>query len=111
MTSLSERKKQKIYEKGFVNPTKSKQILWEITSFTGTLASSSQRNQFESLYNRAIIKSKKGMQYAIIKLSETLHEISWWKNNTYKVLRPIQYLKISSQFTQMLNLKAGCLQV
>ena len=71
-------------------------MLREFASFTGTVTSSFQGNQLESLYYRAILKSKKGMQYAIIKLSETLHEISWWKNNTYKVLKPIQYLKISA---------------
>ena len=41
------------------------------------------------------LKSNKENVNTIMKLSETLHEISWWKNNAYKVFKPVRFLKIS----------------
>ena len=38
------------------------------------------------------LKYNKGNFNAVIKLSEdTLHEISWWKKNIFKVFKPIRY--------------------
>ena len=42
------------------------------------------------------LKYKKGNFNATIKLSEdTLHEMSWWKKNIFKVFKSIRYPKIS----------------
>ena len=50
------------------------------------------------LKNKSLKINKENVN-TIIKLSETLHEISWWKNNIYKdiykVFKPVRYLKIS----------------
>ena len=46
------------------------------------------------LKNKSLKINKENVN-TIIKLSETLHEISWWKNNTYKVFKPVRYVKIS----------------
>ena len=75
----------------------------EFTSIIDTLASTIQGNQFDPLYYRAMLKFKekslnytKGDSNAIIKFSEdTFHEISWWKKNIFKVLKPIRYPKVS----------------
>ena len=43
------------------------------------------------------LKYNKGNFNAVMKLSEdTLHEISWWKTNVFKVFKPIRYPKIST---------------
>ena len=43
------------------------------------------------------LRYNKGNFNAVIKLSEdTLHEISWWKKNIFKVFKPIRYPKIST---------------
>ena len=51
------------------------------------------------LKNKSLKINKENVN-TIIKLSETLHEISWWKNNIYKdiykVFKPVRYLKIIS---------------
>ena len=75
----------------------------EFASFIGTLTSSFPGNQFGPLYYRAMLKFKdKSLRYnkgnfnAVIKLFEdTLHEISWWKKNIFKVFKPITYPKFS----------------
>ena len=103
ITYLSDQKKQKIHEKCCIIPTKPKLTIREFVSFIGTLTSLFPGNQFGPLYYRAMLKSKdKSLKYnkgnfnAVIKLSEdTLHEISWWKNNVFKVFKPIRYPKIS----------------
>ena len=103
ITYLSDQKKKKIHEKCCIIPTKPKLTIREFVSFIGTLTSSFPGNQFGPLYYRAMLKSKdKSLKYnkgnfnAVIKLSEdTLHEISWWKNNVFKVFKPIRYPKIS----------------
>ena len=82
---------------------KPKLTIREFASFIGTLTSSFQGNQFGPLYNRAMLKLKdKSLKYnkgnfnAVIKLSEdALYEIAWWKNNIFKVFKPIRYPKIS----------------
>ena len=100
---LSDQKKQKIYEKCCIIPTKQKLAIREFASFIGTLTSSFPGNQFGPLYYRAMLKFKdKSLKYnkgnfnAVIKLSEdTLHEILWWKKNIFKVLKAIRYTKFS----------------
>ena len=74
----------------------------EFSSYIGTLTCIFHGYQFESLYYRFILrftdkflKSNKENVNTIMKLSETLHEISWWKNNAYKVFKPVRFLKIS----------------
>ena len=99
---LSDQKKQNIYEKCCIIPTKPKLTIREFANFIGTLTSSFPGNQFGPLYYRAMLKFKdKSLKYnqgdfnAVIKLSEdTLHEFSWWKKNVFKVFKPIKYLKI-----------------
>ena len=68
----------------------------EFSSFIGTLTCIFHGNRFESLYYRSILRFKdKFLKFnkenvnRIIKLSETLYEISWWKNNAYKVFKPV----------------------
>ena len=103
ITYLSDQKKQKIYEQCCIIPTKLNLTIREFASFIGTLTSSFPENQFGSLYYRAMLKFKdkslkynKGNSNAVIKLSEdTLHEISWWKKNIFKVFKPTRYPKIS----------------
>ena len=71
--------------------------------FFGTFTSLFPANQFCPLYFKTKLKFKyKSLKYnkgnfnAIIKLSEdTLHEISWWKKNIFKVFKPKTYPKIS----------------
>ena len=85
ITYLSNQKKQKIYEKRCIIPTKPQLTIREFASFFGTLTSSFPGNQFGSLQYRAMIKFKdkslkynKGNFIAVITLSEnTLHETSW----------------------------------
>ena len=75
----------------------------EFASFIGTLTSSFPGNQFDPLYYRAMLKFKdKSLKYnkgnfnAVIKLSEdTLHEVSWWKKNIFKVYKTKRYPKFS----------------
>ena len=96
ITYLSDQKKQKIYEKCCIIPTKPKLIIREFASFIGTLTSLFPENQFGPLYYRAMLKFKdKSLKYnkgninAVIKFSEdTLHEI-------FKVFKPIRYPKFS----------------
>ena len=97
------RKKQKIYEKCCIIPTKPKLTIREFASFISTLTSSFPGNQFGPLYYRTMLKLKdKSLKYnkgnfnAVIKLSEdTLYEIAWWKKNIFKAFKPIRYPKIS----------------
>ena len=77
ITYLSDRQKQKIYEKCCIIPTKPKLTIREFPSFIGTLTSSFPGNQFGPLYYRAMLKFKdKSLKYnkgnfnAVIKLSE-----------------------------------------
>ena len=99
ITFLSDQKKQKIYEKCCIIPTKPKLTIREFASFIGTLTSSFSGNQFGPLYYTAMLKFKdKSLKYnkvnlnAVIKLSEdTLHEISCWKKNIFKVFKLIRY--------------------
>ena len=103
ITYLSDQKKQKIYEKCCIIPMKRKLTIREFASFIGTLTSSFPGKQFGPLYYRAMLKFKdKSLKYnkgnfnAGIKLSEdTLHEISWWKKNIFKVFKPMRYPKFS----------------
>ena len=103
ITYLSDRKKQKIYEKCCNIPMKPKLRVREFASFIGTLTSSFPGNQFGPLYYRAMLKFKdKSLKYnkgnfnVVITLSEdTLHEISWWKKNIFRVFKPIRYPKFS----------------
>ena len=103
MTFLSDQKKQKIYEKCSIIPTKPKLRIREFASFIGNLASSFPGNQFGPPYYRAMLKLKdKSLKYnkgnfnAVIKLSEdTLYEIAWWKKNIFKTFKPIRYPNIS----------------
>ena len=103
ITYLSDQKKQKIYEKCCNIPMKPKLTIREFASFIGTLTSSFPGNQFGPLYYRAMLKfTDKSLKYnkgnfnAVVKLSEdTLHEISWWKKNMFKVFKPIRYPKFS----------------
>ena len=103
ITFLSDQKKQKIYEKCCIIPTKPKLTIREFASFIGTLTSSFLGNQFGPLYYRAMLKLKdmslkfnKGNFNAVIKLSEdTLYEIAWWKKNIFKAFKPIRYPKIN----------------
>ena len=47
-------------------------------------------------FNEKSLKYNKGNFNAIIRLSEdTLHEVSWWKQNIFKVFKPIRYPKIN----------------
>ena len=96
-----------------IHPNKSKFIpfkiveylgfIREFSSFIDTFTSSFPGNQFGPLYYRVMLKLKhKSLKYnkgnfnAVIKLSEdTLHEISWWKKNIFKVFKPIRYPKFS----------------
>ena len=106
ITYLSDQKKQKNYEKCCSIPLKPKLTIREFASFIGTLTSSFPGNQFGQLYYRAMLKCKdKSLKYnkgnfnaliKLIKLSEdTLHEMSRWKKNVFKVFKPIRYLKMS----------------
>ena len=103
ITYQSDQKKQKIYEKCCIIPMKPKLTVGEFASFIGTLTPSFPGNQFGPLYYRTMLKFKdKSLKYnkgnfnAVIKLSEdTLHEISWWKKNIFKVFKPIRYPKFS----------------
>ena len=103
---LSDKKKQKIYQKCCIIPTKPNLTIRESASFIGTLRSSFPENQFDPLYYRAMIKLKdKSLKYnkgnfnAVIKLSEdTLYETLWWKKNIFKSLKPIRYSKVSIVF-------------
>ena len=102
-TFLSDQKKQKIYEKCCIIPTKPKLTIREFASFIGTLTSSFLGNQFGRLNYRAMLKLKdrslkynKGNFNAVIKLPEnTLYETAWWKKNIFKALKPIRYPEIS----------------
>ena len=48
----------------------------------------------------------KGDSNAIIKFSEdTFHEISWWKKNIFKVLKPIRYPKVSINIYKYTSIK------
>ena len=85
ITYLSDHKKQKIYEKCCIIPTKLKLTIREFDSFIDTLTSSFLGNQLGALYYRAMLKFKdkslkynKGNFHVVIKLSEdTLYEMSW----------------------------------
>ena len=100
---LLDQKKQKIYGKCCIIPTKPKLTIKEFASFIGTLTSSFPENQFWPLYYRAMLilkdkslKYNKGNFNAVIKLSEdTLYEIAWLKKNIFKAFKPIRYPKIS----------------
>ena len=82
ITYLSDQKKEKIYEKCCIIPTKLKLTIREFASFIGTLRSSFPENQFWPLYYRAMLilkhkslKYNKGNFNAVIKLSkDTLYE-------------------------------------
>ena len=97
ITYLSDQKKPKRYEKCCIISMKPKLTIREFASFIGTLTSSFPGNQFGPLYCRAMLKSKdkslkynKGNLNAIIKLPEdTLHDISWWKKNIFKVSKHV----------------------
>ena len=97
ITYLSDQKKPKRYEKCCIISMKPKLTIREFASFIGTLTSSFPGNQFGPLYYRAMLKSKdKSLKYnkgnfnAIIKLPEdTLHDISWWKKNIFKVSKHV----------------------
>ena len=103
ITYLSDQKKQKIYEKCCIIPTKPKLTIREFASFIGTLTFSFPGNQFGPRYYRAMLKLKdKSLKYnkgnfnAAIKLSEdALYEIAWWKKNIFKAFKLIRYPKIS----------------
>ena len=103
ITYLSDQKKQKIYEKCCMIPTKPKLAIREFASFISTLTSSFPGNQFGPLYYRAMLKLKdKSLKYnkenfnALIKLSEdALYETAWLKKNISKVFKLIRYPKIS----------------
>ena len=94
ITYLSDQKKQKIYEKCCIIPTKPKLTIREFASFIGTLTSSFPGNQFGPLYYRAMLKLKdKSLKYnkgnfnAVIKLSEnTLHKYHGGKGTNSKCL-------------------------
>ena len=58
ITYLSDQKKQKLYEKCYIIPTKPKLTIREFASFIGTLTSSFPGNQFGRLYYRTILKLK-----------------------------------------------------
>ena len=82
---------------------KPKLTIREFPSFIGTLTFSFPGNQFGPLDYRAMLRLKdKSLKYnkanfkAIIKFSEdALYEIAWWKENIFKVFKPIRYPKIS----------------
>ena len=102
VTYLSDKKKQKIYQKYCIRPTKPKLTIREFASFFATLTSSFAGNQFGPLHYRAMLKFKdkslrynKGTFSSRTKLSEdSLHEITWWRKNIFKLLKPIRYPKI-----------------
>ena len=97
ITYLSDQKKPKRYEKCCIISMKPKLTIREFASFIFTLTSSFPGNQFGPLYHSAMLKFKdKSLKYnkgnfnAIIKLSEdTLHDISWWKKNVFKVSKSV----------------------
>ena len=103
ITYLLDQKKQIIYEKCCIIPTKPRLTIREFASFIGTLTSSLPGNQFGPLYHRAMLKLKdKSFKYnkddlnAVKKLSEdTLYEIAWWKKNIFKAFKPIRYPEIT----------------
>ena len=103
ITYLSDQKKQKMFGKCCIIPTKPKLTIREFASFIGTLTSSFPGNQFGPLYYRAMLKMKgKSLKYskgnfnAVIKLSkDTLYEISWLTKNIFKAFNPIRYPTIS----------------
>ena len=118
VTYLSDQKKE-IYDKCCIILTKPKLTVREFAIFIGTLTSSFPENQFGSLYYRAMLKFKdnslkynKGKFNEIIKFSEyTLHEISLWKKNIFKVFEPIRYPKISIRIYTDASLEGWCASI